>query len=142
MPCGELGFVIEFEAMEWNAFVNTLLGQTFDMCIVGWTDVGSDPDDEGTFASQNDLPEAAFNFNSYYNPEVDRLLKEAKTLPGCAAEERGPLYREVQEYIYEDAPYTFLYVPRDILVYNKRIGGLNPGPWEFRYNINEWYIIE
>jgi peptide/nickel transport system substrate-binding protein len=137
-----LGFVIEFEAMEWNAFVGTLVGQTFDMCIVGWTNMGSDPDDEGTFSSKNDLPDAAFNFNSYYNPEVDRLLEEAKTLPGCAVEERGPLYKQVQEHIYEDAPYTFLYVPRSILVYNERIGGLNPGAWKFRYNINEWYIME
>ena len=134
--------MIEFEPMEWNAFVGVLVGQTFDLCIVGWTDVGSDPDDEGTFGSQSDLPDAAFNFNSYYNPEVDRLLKEAKTLPGCAAEDRAPLYKQIQEYIYEDAPYTFLFVPRSIFVNNKRIGGLNPGPWEFRYNMHEWYIIE
>ncbi len=137
---GDLGFDIEFEAMEWNAFVGTLVGQTFDMCVVGWTNMGSDPDDEGTFASQNDLPDAAFNFVSYFRPEVDELLKEAKTLPGCAAEDRGPLYRQIQEYMYEDQPYDFLYVPRDILVYNKRIGGLDPGAWEFRYNIHEWFI--
>ena len=139
---GDLGFDIEFEAMEWNAFVGTLVGQTFDMCVVGWTNMGSDPDDEGTFASQNDLPDAAFNFVSYYRPEVDELLKEAKTLPGCAAEDRGPLYKQIQEYMYEDQPYDFLYVPRDILVYNQRIGGLNPGAWEFRYNIHEWFIQE
>jgi peptide/nickel transport system substrate-binding protein len=139
---GDLGFDIEFEAMEWNAFVGTLVGQTFDMCIVGWTDLGSDPDDEGLFASQNDLPDAAFNFVSYYNPEVDELLKEAKTLPGCAAEDRGPLYRQVQEFMYEDQPYDFLFVPRDILVYNKRIDGINPGAWKFRYNIHEWFIQE
>jgi len=137
---GEIGFEIEFEPMEWNAFVGTLVGQTFDMCVVGWTDMGTDPDDEGTFASQNDLPDAAFNFNSYYSPEVDELLKQAKTMPGCAVEDRGPLYKRVQEIIYEDAPYTFLYVPRAILVYNKRIGGLDPGPWKFRHNIHEWYI--
>jgi peptide/nickel transport system substrate-binding protein len=40
---GDIGFEIEFEAMEWNAFVGTLVGQTFDMCIVGWTGMGSDP---------------------------------------------------------------------------------------------------
>jgi peptide/nickel transport system substrate-binding protein len=120
--------------------VETLLGQTFDMCIVGWTNMGSDPDDEGTFASQHDLPGAAFNFVSYYNPEVDSLLKEAKTMPGCAAEDRGPLYKQVQAIMYEDQPYTFLYVPRDILVYNERVGGMAPGPWKFRHNIHEWYV--
>ena len=52
------------------------------------------------------------------------------------------MYREVQEHIYQDQPYTFLYVPRDTLVYNKRIGGIAPGSWAFRYNMHEWYIQE
>ena len=139
---GEIGVDIQFEALEWNAFLGQLVGQTFDMCVVGWTSMGNDPDDEGTFASQNDLPDAAFNFNSYYNPEVDELLKQGKTAPGCSPEVRGEFYKQVQQHIYDDSPYTFLYVPRDILAYNKRIGGMNPGPWEFRYNIHEWYIQE
>jgi peptide/nickel transport system substrate-binding protein len=137
---GQLGFVIEFEAMEWNAFVSTLVGQNFDMCIVGWTDVGSDPDDEGLFGSANDQPGGGFNFVSYNNPEVDELLKQAKTIPGCKVEDRGPLYRDIQAKIYEDQPYTFLYVPRSILVYNKRIAGMELGAWDFRYSIYNWYI--
>jgi peptide/nickel transport system substrate-binding protein len=137
---GDLGFDIEFEPIEWNSFLDTIVGQKFDMCIVGWTSMGSDPDDEGTFGSAADLPDAAFDFVSYYNPEVDELLTTAKTMPGCRVEDRGPLYRQIQEYIYEDAPYTFLYVPRDILVYNSRIGGMDPGSWEFRQNMHEWYI--
>ena len=137
---GDLGFDIEFEPMEWNSFLDTIVGQKFDMCIVGWTSMGSDPDDEGTFGSGADLPDAAFNFVSYYNPEVDELLSTAKTMPGCRVEDRGPLYRQIQEYTYEDAPYTFLYVPSDILVYNSRIGGMDPGSWEFRHNMHEWYI--
>lgn len=139
---GEIGFQIDFEAMEWNAFVGVLVGQEFDMCIVGWTSMGSDPDDEGTMSSISDIPGAAFNFVSYYNPEVDAFLKEAKTFPGCAPEDRGALYKQIQEKIYQDQPYDFLYVPRFILVYNNRIGNMNPGPWEFRYNIHEWYIKE
>ncbi len=139
---GDIGFEIEFEAMEWNAFVDTLLGQTFDMCIVGWTSMGSDPDDEGSFASQNDLPNAAFNFVSYYNPDVDVLLKEGKTFPGCAAADRGPIYKQIQQALYDEQPYVFLYVPRDTLAYNTRIGGMAPGSWEFRHNIHEWYIKE
>ncbi len=139
---GKVGFDITFEAMEWNAFLGTIVGQQFDMCIVGWTNTGSDPDDEGLFASQNDLPDAGFNFVSYYNPIVDALLKQAKTVPGCSFDERGALYREIQDQIYADQPYDFLYVPRRILVFNKRIVGMDPGPWEFRSNMYEWYIQE
>lgn len=137
---GKLGFDLEFEPMEWNAFVTTLVGQNFDMCIVGWTNAGSDPDDETYWASMNDQPGGGFNFVSYYNTEVDALLKEAKTMPGCKAEDRGPLYKTVQEIIYEDQPYAFLYVPRAILVHNKRIAGMDLGAWDFRYSIYDWYI--
>jgi peptide/nickel transport system substrate-binding protein len=137
---GKLGFAIEFEPIEWNAFVTTLVGQDFDMCIVGWTSLGSDPDDEGLFATVNDQPGGGFNFVSYNNTDVDNLLKQAKTMPGCRAEDRGPLYRTIQEQIYEDQPYTFLYVPRTIMVYNKRIAGMELGPWDFRYSIYDWYI--
>jgi peptide/nickel transport system substrate-binding protein len=137
---GQLGFTIEFEPMEWNAFVGTLVGQNFDMCIVGWTSLGSDPDDEGLFATINDQPGGGFNFVSYNNTEVDALLKEAKTIPGCRVEDRGPLYKTIQAKVYEDQPYTFLFVPRAILVYNKRIGGMELGAWDFRYSIYNWYI--
>jgi peptide/nickel transport system substrate-binding protein len=137
---GQIGFDIEFEPMEWNAYVGVLVGQNFDMCIVGWTDNGSDPDDEGLFGTAADQPGGGFNFVSYNNPDVNDLLKQAKTIPGCKVEDRGPLYRTIQEKIYEDAPYTFLFVPRSILVYNKRIGGMELGAWDFRYSIYNWYI--
>ena len=95
-----------------------------------------------TTNSENYLPNATKYSKSA--PDVvslvDDLLRQAKTLTGCSVEGRGELYRQVQSIIYEDQPYNFLYVPRDILVYNSRIGGMNPGSWEFRYNMHEWFI--
>jgi len=136
----ELGAQIEFETVEWNAFLDILLGQTFDLIIIGWTGVGSDPDDEALFGSINDLPTAGFNFVSYYNTEVDELLKQGKTVPGCAVEDRAPIYKQIQENIYEESPYVFLYAVKTLLVYNNRIGGMEAGPWDFRQNAHEWYI--
>jgi len=138
----DLGAKIEFETVEWNAFLDILLGQTFDLIIIGWTGVGSEPDDESQFGSLNDLPGAGFNFISYYNPTVDELLKKGKTMPGCAVEDRAPIYKQIQENIYQDVPYTFLYATKAILVYNNRIGGMDAGPWDFRQNAHEWYIAQ
>jgi peptide/nickel transport system substrate-binding protein len=137
---GKLGFKVEFEAMEWNAFLDTLLNQTFDMIIIGWTDMGSDPDGSDLYTSQNDVPGAGFNFVSYYNPLVDELMQKALTVPGCSVDRRGPIYRELQQILYDDQPYDWLFVPRDTFAYNSKISGINPGPWDYYHNIQEWYI--
>lgn len=137
---GEVGFDIEFEAMEWNAYLGVLLGQTFDMVIIGWTGLGTDPDDDLFWKADTDIPDAGFGFVSYYNPDVEELLKTAKTLPGCDQGERGAMYRQIQEYLYDEQPYNWLYVPRATWAYNKRIGGVDPGPWTVWHNVHEWYI--
>jgi peptide/nickel transport system substrate-binding protein len=139
---GEIGFDIEFEAMEWNAYLGVLLGQTFDMVIIGWTNMGSDPDDDVFWKAETDIPGAGFGFVSYYNPEVTELLEEAKTLPGCDQGERAVLYKQIQEVIYDEQPYNFVYATRDAWAYNQRIGGVNPGGWDQWHNVHEWFIEE
>ena len=77
---------------------------------------------------------------SYYNTEVEELLQEAKTLPGCDQGERAVLYKQIQEYIYDEQPYDFLYATRAAWAYNQRVGGANPGGWSLWHNVHEWYI--
>ncbi|MEZ4658647.1 MAG: hypothetical protein R2911_13835 [Caldilineaceae bacterium] len=35
-----IGFNIDFQAIEFGTLVGELLGQTFDMVIIGWTGLG------------------------------------------------------------------------------------------------------
>jgi peptide/nickel transport system substrate-binding protein len=135
-----IGFNIVLEILEWGTVVPTLLGQQFDMVIIGWTGMGSDPEDSIFWAFRNDYPGGGFNFVSYYNEDVEGWLNEAKSLPGCDAAARGELYRKVQEQIHEDAPYAFFYNPLSNVVWNTRLQGVNPGVWSVYYNVEEWYI--
>jgi peptide/nickel transport system substrate-binding protein len=135
-----VGFQIDLEPVERSTWFDRLLGQTFDMSIAALLHPVSEPYDEGLWSSLHDRPGADLNFSSYYRPEVDQLLAEARSLPGCAVDDRAPLYRRIQQLIYEDQPCTFLYTPYEILVYSERVGGMEPGPWGFRYNIQNWFI--
>jgi peptide/nickel transport system substrate-binding protein len=135
---GEIGIDVEIEAMESNAYLDVLLGQTFDAVVIGWT--GVDPDSEALFFAKYDIPGGGFNFTSFYRPDYEPLELEAKTVEGCSYEDRGAIYKEIQEIFYDEQPYVWLYATRGITVINQRIGGVNPAPWSTAYNIHEWFI--
>jgi peptide/nickel transport system substrate-binding protein len=135
---GDVGVDVEIEAMEWNAYLDVLLGQTFDAVIIGWT--GVDPDSETLFFAKYDVPGGGFNFCSFYRPDYEPLELQAKTVEGCAYEDRGAIYKQIQEIFYDEQPYVWLYATRNITGINKRLGNVNPAPWSTTYNIHEWYI--
>jgi peptide/nickel transport system substrate-binding protein len=134
----DVGVEVEFEPMEWHAFQDKLLGQIFDMAIVGWR--GVVPDGEAFFDARGDVPGNGFNVCSFYGPDYERLQLKAKTVEGCSYEDRGAAYREIQGIMREEQPYIWLYVPRRLTIINKRLGNVNPGPWSATHNIQEWFI--
>jgi peptide/nickel transport system substrate-binding protein len=137
-----VGFDITLEILDWGTVVGNLLGQHYDMVVIGWASMGSDPDDAYAWSYRNDAPGGGFNFVSYYNAEVEQKLYEAISVPGCKVRKRGKLYEDIQTLIHEDVPYAFLYIPIANVAWNTRIRGVDPGPWSTHYNIEEWFIVE
>jgi peptide/nickel transport system substrate-binding protein len=71
------------------------------------------------------------NYGHYVNPEVDALIDQI--LETYDEEERGRLYREVQEIIIEDAPAIFLVHPNIRYATSERVEGFVPMPdWSVR----------
>jgi peptide/nickel transport system substrate-binding protein len=138
----QIGFDVTFEAIDFGVLVETMLGQTFDMVIIGWTGTGTDPNDENLWATRFDTPGSGFNFVSYHNPEMDELLTQGVTVPGCAPEERAPFYKEIQQIIHDDVPYVMISGGVGNVPYNTRWQGINPGPWTFFHNVHEWYLTQ
>ncbi|MBW7884954.1 MAG: hypothetical protein H3C34_20410 [Caldilineaceae bacterium] len=134
-----VGFNIEFQAIDFGPLVDRLLGQTYDMVIIGWTGLGSDPNDDVFWRSDFDTPGSGFNFISYQNPEVDELLAEGVAVPGCSTEERAPYYKQIQQIIHDDVPYVFISGGVGDTGYRNRWGGIDPGPWSFYWNVHTWF---
>ena len=135
-----VGFLVNFEAIDFGTLVEQLLGQTYDMVIIGWTGLGSEPNDESFWSTEFDTPESGFNFVSYQNTEVDELLQKGVTIPGCAPEERAPYYQQIQQIIHDDIPYVFITGGVGNTGYTTKWGNVDPGPWSFYYNVHEWYL--
>jgi ABC-type transport system substrate-binding protein len=111
------------------------------MAITGWTGLGADPNDDLLWTAEHDRPGSDFNFVSYSNAEVDRLLAEANHTPGCRPEDRAPLYKQIQRLIHDDLPYIFITGAVADTGYSRQLGGVQPAAWDFYWNIHEWYNI-
>lgn len=59
------------------------------------------------------------NSTGYKNPRVDELLDKAAATFG--AQERRPLYQEVERLVVEDAPYVFLNYTPDFAVMSQKV---------------------
>lgn len=134
-----IGFDIDAEAVDFSSLVGELLSQTFDMVLLGWSNMGTDPDNVGNWEYRFDTVGSGFNFTSYYNESMEELGLAAKTLPGCDEAGRAAYYYQIQEMLHNEAPYVFLYNPLTNTVWSTNLQGVDPGPWSTYYNVEAWY---
>ncbi len=138
----QVGFAIDFQAIDFGVMVEQMLGQTYDLVIIGWTGLGTDPNDDSFWHTQYDTPGSGFNFVSYHNPEIDELLQQGVSVPGCATEDRAPAYKQIQEIIHNDVPYVFVSGGVANTAYTTKWQGIEPGPWGFYYNVHQWSLSQ
>lgn len=138
----QVGFDITFEAIEFGTLLEQFDNQTFDMVIIGWTGLGPDPNDDAFWHTLYDVPGSGFNTVSYHNPEVDKLLEQAVSVPGCDTAKRAPLYKQIQQTIHDDVPYVFISGRIGNTAYSTRWQGINPGPWIFYHNIEQFALTQ
>lgn len=135
-----LGFEIELDYKEFGTVVGELLGQTYDMVIIGFGGGAPEPDDSSQFSFKNDEVDAGFNFVSFYTEQFEANLDAGKAVAGCAEEDRAPFYRENQEIFYDEAPYAMLYVGLANQVWYDDLQNFDPNAWANRYNVEDWYL--
>ncbi len=136
----QVGFDIQFEAIEWSTMLEQMDGQTYDMVIIGWTGLGSDPNDDAFWHTNQDVPGSGFNNVSYHNPELNKLLEQGVSVPDCDTAKRAPIYKQIQKIIHDDVPYVFIAGSVDNIGYSAKWEGINPGPWQFYHNVEQFAL--
>ena len=97
-------------------------GGNFEVAMRGWSG-RTDPDGNvyqflSCKGSQND--------GRYCNPEVDKLLDEARTVPDVSR--RKALYDSAQELLHKDAADVYLYYQPWPFALQKKVQGFVPYP--------------
>jgi peptide/nickel transport system substrate-binding protein len=133
----QVGIKVDIRALEFSTFINDFINKRrFEAVILGWS-IGLDADQYDIWHSSK-TKEKEFNFVSYINPEVDRLLEEGRRT--FDIEERKKSYFRIQEILAEDLPYIFLYVPHATPIVHSRFKGIKPSPIGISYNLPRWYV--
>jgi peptide/nickel transport system substrate-binding protein len=132
-----VGVQVDIRIAEWASFINFFIkNRRFETVLLGWS-TGQDPDLYEIWHSSKTLPDE-FNFISYKNPEVDRLIEEGRHT--FNKDRRKACYDRIQEILAEDAPYLFLYTPLSLPVIHARFKGIEPAPAGISYNFIRWYV--
>jgi len=132
----KIGIKVDIRVMEYGAYIERILGTDYDAALVEWK-ATTKVDLTALFHSKSMRPKG-YNFVSYSNPEVDRLIDEAlgrTDLPSA----RG-LWDRVQGLIYADQPYTFIAIPKEITAVDDRFCNIAPNAISFFANLPEWNV--
>ncbi|MCC6346847.1 MAG: peptide-binding protein [Nitrospirales bacterium] len=132
-----VGIEMNIKVLEWQAMLHDFIDKKrFEAIIMGWA-LSRDPDLFDIWHSSK-TKEGEFNFISYRNDEVDRLLIEGRQTFG--RERRKRIYHRIHSLLAEDQPYLFLYVPDALPVLHKRFKGVEKAPLGIWYDFIHWHV--
>ncbi len=142
----QIGFDVDFQAVEFGTLVDVLTSQTFDAIILGWNlglPFQPGPSLTNLFGYGVDVPGSGFNFTSYANPEFNDILTEMSAIPGCDPDTRNAAYAEAQRMLWEDAPYVWLYSGNVMAAAQSNLANWDPIlPGNASWNIDDWVVLD
>ena len=98
----ELGIEVDIQQTEWATFLQDVNDKKYQMFSLGWI---ADYPDPQNFLDVLLHSDSQSNHTNYSNPEVDRLLEEARTERDRTR--RFGLYNQVEQMIIDDAPWVW-----------------------------------
>lgn len=122
------GIEMRLQRVEWSAFVKRLREHEFDACTLAWS--GS-PRSDPTQIWHSTSIQGGSNYVGFNSPRADKLIEAART--EFDDERRNALYRELGGLLYEEQPYTWLFVKPDLSLLHRRIRGARVTIQDFRY---------
>ena len=118
----EAGFDLSLRPTEYAALQKEASGGNFQIVMLGWSG-RVDPDGNiHAFVTCK----GALNDGHYCNPEVDKLLNQARTVPDEA--KRKAIYDQAQTIIQDELPGVYNYYQPWPFVMSKKVQGFTPYP--------------
>lgn len=133
--CRKLGVEANIVPAQWALMLQKLRKKEFDATILGWALNWKQDPFQIFHGSQANLPESS-NAGAYANPEVDKLIEELRIT--MDQQKQTELYHSIHRLIYEDQPYTFLFMDRQTAGHNARLENIKLYKIRPCYDPREW----
>ncbi|WP_413586150.1 peptide-binding protein [Bdellovibrio sp. HCB274] len=131
------GIDMELKYLEWNSFLKLVDDGNFDAVTMGWGGGSVDPDPKQIWHSSSAIPGGS-NFIAYKNPEVDKLIEDARVEPNKA--KRVAMLKKVYAKIAEDAPYAFLFNDKYEFYANSSRMGMPAETFKYEVGKDYWWV--
>jgi len=133
--CRQLGVKVQVSPTAWALMLQKLRKKDFDAAMLGWAlDWKMDPY-QLFHGSQAEVQESS-NAGGYQSEAVDALIEELRIT--MEPEKQIELFHQIHRQIYEDQPYTFLFVDKQTVGQNARIENVNFYQIRPCYDAREW----
>jgi peptide/nickel transport system substrate-binding protein len=133
----KVGVVANLEKLEANTFYQALRQHQFQAAIGGWS-AALFVDPSSVWHCPSEGKKYEFNFTGYCNPEVDALIDRGLSTPD--PKDAAPIWKELQEKIYADQPYRFLWWMDEIVAVHERFENTQIDTLSPFGHLNEWEV--
>jgi peptide/nickel transport system substrate-binding protein len=133
------GIDASFRSIDWSIMLDKVSKFDFDAVVLGWTSTVALPPDLYQIWHSSQAVEDGSNNSGFENAEADRILEEYRVT--FDAERRKQLYGRLQEILYEEQPYTFLFAASIVSVWDRRFEGVRWYPG-LSTDFGEWWVPE
>jgi peptide/nickel transport system substrate-binding protein len=131
------GIAASFRQIDWSIMLGKVKTFDYDAVILGWSTALTAPDLYQVWHSSQAV-EGGSNHVAFKNDEVDRMLVSYRE--EYDYERRKQMIDRVQEIIYQEQPYTFLFMGKAIDAWDRRFRGVR---WYERAKdtaMGEWWV--
>ncbi|HZQ68539.1 MAG TPA: ABC transporter substrate-binding protein [Terriglobales bacterium] len=122
----DVGVILDIRTFEFASFFSDVTHGAFQFYSLRWIGGNEDPDIFEYVFDSDKFPPHGANRGYYSNPEVDRLIQEARTQLDQNA--RKALYARIQQILAEDLPYINLWYFDNVVVHTRRVGNISLNP--------------
>jgi peptide/nickel transport system substrate-binding protein len=133
----QVGVRVTTRQLESNTLIQDLISpsRNFQAAIMGWeSDLRVNLRDTFHSGSYDGMYQVA----SYRNPRVDLLIDSvARSADRAAA---LPIYRELQQILRDEQPWTFLYYYPDLVIMRDRLQGVEMDIRGALTNVTRWWV--
>lgn len=128
----EIGFNVEIQKYDFPTVMQKGKAHEFDLLLFGLL-FNLDPDISTYYQTG-----VEYNYSSFSNTEMDRLLKEG--LAEADSAKRHVIYDRIQEIAQEELPFLTLYADYRLKAVSKKVTHGEPKELGMFYDLHEWDI--